>query len=319
MKIPIKPCEDPKLPNKRLTSRAGQELEISIRELFHQFVHRFPPNLRWRAMHKSGLLAAEVLLSAEYIQLSAPNLTLKLTDKNEPLPPQIKPDLKKFRIEVTFVGIRGASHLQNLASGHFKIELSMGELLLSSGFSGKAYKSNLNFLDPHSAGYLLLPEQFHYWPPILIKHFDCSRKTPTVIGAAMIRRPEKFFVGAKPKELHGLILNPAPSVTMEEFQIEEVIEIEENEPLLGHPKIKPSKSTMRVKNALSRCRLPKFLHFKCDHSERSAQTLEKEYTWWTKFYNSLRDERLKNEALHELKVSFLEMGIFKLRHLRNCA
>lgn len=110
-------------------------------------------------------------MSAEVVHLPVPNLSVKDVEKNDPIPIEIRPTMKKFRLEVTFAGIRNASKLSQSSSGRYKIELTMGDLKLLSGFSGKTFKANLNFLDPHASGYLLLPDQFQYWPSIIIKHF----------------------------------------------------------------------------------------------------------------------------------------------------
>lgn len=295
LKVPIKPTDKAPAASNLIANLLSEKFDF--RKLLHQFVHHFPPHLRWINFHKDGASTAEVLMSAELLQLPAPNLTVKEVDKNDSIPMEILPDMRKFRMEVTFAGVREASKKSHFASGRFKIELTMGELKLSSGFSAKAFKTNSNFLDPFASGYLLLPDQFEFWPPIIIKHLDCSHKVPSVLGAALIRRPEKFFVKDKPKEMQRFLGKRNTSDDVECQQPVDVFEIEESEPLLG------SSRTTKVKRALSHYKWPKFLQFSGDADVASPLSLEREFTWWTKFYNSNRDPGMMNNSVHHLKVN----------------
>lgn len=301
MKIPIQINE--KELNREMTTQSLFPEKLDIRKVFHQFVNHFPPHLRWISFYKDGSLAADVLISAEFVQLQAPILTVREVEKNDPIPAEIRPEMRKFRMEATFVGIRDATKLSEFASGRFKIELSMGELKLSSGFSGKAYQTNLNFLDPHASGYLMLPDQIHYWPPVIIKHLDCSRKRPTVIGATMIRRPDKFYIEEKPKEMQRFLLNQNTSFDVEAQGTVEKFEMEESQPLLGG-----NNSTMKIKWKKALDKLPKLpMLFKSTQSfeQLSPLTLENEFTWWTKFYNSNRKAEFVNDFLQHLTVIFV--------------
>lgn len=42
----------------------------------------------------------------------------------------------------------------------------------------------------------MLPEQFEYWPPVIIKHIDCSSKKEVTIGMAMISKSRKLYIEA---------------------------------------------------------------------------------------------------------------------------
>lgn len=298
MKAPLKINDDPPTASKTILPTNFLPDKLDIRKVFYQFVNHFPPYLRWMNFYRDGDVTAEVLLSAEFVRLSAPTLTIKQVEVNEPIPPEIRPNMRKFRIEVTFVGIRCAMKMLKSSAGRYKVELSMGELKLSSGFSGKAYKTNLNFLNPHASGYLMLPDQIQFWPPIIIKHLDCSHKTPTVLGAAMIRRPNKFFAKEKPKKMQRFLLNQNASDDVEAQALEE--EINENHPLLNCAKVS---NNLLIRRALSCFKMPSFLRFRNASSHTFLSPLENEYTWWTKFYNSNREPEFKNDCLHALTVS----------------
>lgn len=42
----------------------------------------------------------------------------------------------------------------------------------------------------------MLPEQLEYWPPLIVKHIDCSSKKELTIGMAMISKSRKFYCKA---------------------------------------------------------------------------------------------------------------------------
>lgn len=301
MKVSIKPPVEPKASSRLIVPAHFIHDKVDIRKIFSQFTNQFPPRLRWITFHKDGSMSAEVLMSAELLQLSSPTLTIKELKKNEPIPKEIEPNMKKYRIEATFVGIRDASKLSHFSAGRYKIILSIGELMMSSGFSGKAFKRNLSFIDPHASAYLMLPEDFEFWPPIIIKHLDCSHKKPTVLGAAMIRRPDKFFVEDKPKEIQRFLPETETFFEAEEQTKIDMMEIGETEPLLAN------RNNFKLIRLLSNYTFPKFLQFSSDDHGPAQKSLENEFTWWTKFYNSNREEELINDCFQQLKVILFAM------------
>lgn len=269
---------------------------LDVRRIFSDSIDQFPPDLRWAGFMKNGILVAEVLLSAELIPLQTPVISIAKKEVNDPIPAEISPEIRKFSLEITFAGIRNAVSLSNFISGRYKIELSIGEVLLTSSFSNKMYKSNLNFLDPYASGYVLLPEKFQFWPPVIVRHYDCSFKKPQMIGTAMIRRPEKFFVPDRPKALQNIL----PNSKDEE---EEIINIEEDcerKPLLGVMNM--TENQQIIKRALSRCKIPKIFLLQSKSTLVDCVSLDNEYTWWTKFYNSNRETDYRNETLQQLTI-----------------
>lgn len=264
-----------------------------IRKFYQDLIDQFPPDLRWIGFMKNGNLVAEVLLSAELIPLQSPVISIAPREVNDSIPFEISPSIRKFQIEITFAGIRNAINLSSFVSGRYKVELSIGEISLTSSFSTKTYKNNLNFLDPYASGFVILPEQFQFWPPVIVRHFDCSFKKPQMIGAAMIRRPEKFFIPEKPKNLQKFLLNS---------QNEEVIDVEESEkkPLLDTMNI--GEKNLTLKRALSRYKIQKIFTLKPSTPFVDCVSLDNEYSWWTKFYNSNREPEYRNDTLHQLTL-----------------
>ena len=133
----------------------------------------------------------------------------------------------------------------------------------------------------------------------------------------MIRQPAVFFVQEKPKQIQRFLVDQHKS-TIESNQ-ETILE---TEPLLNHnQKRRKSILVELVENVKNK--LPKLLNRKEMFEEFEIEpNLEIEYTWWTKFYNSIKvfSKRFKvvfmiiyqrkflqspeqiNESLHQLKV-----------------
>ena len=127
--------------------------KVDIKKILQEFSSKFPPHLRWLNFHKNGVLAAEVLMSAEFIQIAAPLIDVIVKEKNDSIPIEISPTMRKYKIETIFAGLREALKLPSHTNGRFKIELSLGDLLLYSGLSGQSKGKNVNFLDPYASGY----------------------------------------------------------------------------------------------------------------------------------------------------------------------
>lgn len=153
VEIPIKYLSDAIGPAPRRRSIPSEK--VDIKKIFEDFSHNFPPHLKWINFYKNGHLTAEVLLSAELIEIAEPSIETQKTEINEAIPKEICPAMKKYRLEAIFIGIRNASNFPCFTSGRYKIELCMGELTLHSGFSGKKLNHNLNFLDPYDFGFMV--------------------------------------------------------------------------------------------------------------------------------------------------------------------
>ncbi|KAJ6640633.1 Fer-1-like protein 6 [Pseudolycoriella hygida] len=170
--------------------------------------------------------------------------------------------------------------------------MSFAELNMKSGPSGKKYGDSVNFLDPYRTGYVSLPAETKYWPPIVIKHMDCSTKKETAVGAAMFTNTEKFL------EKRVKLSDKRPHI-----ESNDVIKKNgtDTEPFL----MKRSASQIikllnfrRKKN--SKCRT-----FVAKNDKQHV--LENKFTWWTKFYNSLNHENKGGIEKHRLRIFDCEL------------
>lgn len=155
-----------------------------------------------------------------------------------------------------------------------------------------------------------LPEQFEYWPPIIIKHLDCSHsKHSVIIGAAMVRRPNTFLIKEKSKELQNFSIDPL-TINKDNYD-QEIVDMNETEPLLN------SNNTVAKRSSIFKnLKLSNIVSFKRKQVfEHGSNPLESEYTWWTKFYNSNgvtsqnfnNATQKNNDDIHKLKVWYYNL------------
>lgn len=68
-----------------------------FKEIFEEFVDHFPPHLRWVSFYQNGMNMAEVLMSVELEEIPSLNLSIKPVERNDAIPAEISPVMKKFR------------------------------------------------------------------------------------------------------------------------------------------------------------------------------------------------------------------------------
>lgn len=253
----------------------------------------FPPSLQWISLVTNGVSNAELLVSAEILEVGVRKSDDPPVVSVVPgLPTELVPTCKRHkyfsillsrdfnltknpfhRVEVMFAGLRNCQKISfNQISGKYKIKILIGDLQLFSGLSDLKIKNSILFSSIYVAGIVTLPEQLEYWPPIFVNHLDCSRKNQEIsIGAALIANTSQFLdeTGADGCKEEDTILNVGYEDTTH------------NEKTILLKKDKLSVIEM-IKNLFKR-RIPKSK----DPSQKDDEdVITKEYTWWTKFYNS---------------------------------
>ncbi|KAL5291464.1 hypothetical protein ACFFRR_010702, partial [Megaselia abdita] len=150
-----------------------------------------------------------------------------------------------------FAGLRNCQKISlHQISGRYKIKILIGDLQLFSGLSDLKIKNSVLFSSIYVAGVVTLSEQLEYWPPIFVNHIDCSR---TDCG----------------KE-DDIILNVGFEDTP---QNERTILL----------KRKPKANIMEIFKKIFKKPMVKS---KDPGQDLDTTMLTKDYTWWTKFYNS---------------------------------
>ncbi|XP_037719293.1 otoferlin isoform X3 [Drosophila subpulchrella] len=257
--------------------------------------HMTPPPLKWVPVAKKGSVQAEVLMSAELIELSM--LPTGQDIKKEPhlatgIPVAIRPNMQNFVLEVFFVGLRNYSKSSMSSAGKRKIKVMMGDLVLTSGPSTARVRNSINFLVAYASGVVSLPDQQDYWPAIIATDVLLSGfSSESTLGVALIpnsssylQRDRTLKCVSKKEQATG---EASTTVSVEDDDDEEdELEWKEEE-------VKPSRISswwMRLMFALglrpAAYANRRTLSIDCTMDD-SEVFEEREFTWWTKFYNSM--------------------------------
>ncbi|EDV50618.2 uncharacterized protein Dere_GG15053, isoform C [Drosophila erecta] len=275
-----------------------------------------PPPLKWVSIARKGTLQAEVLMSAELIELSI-EPTVQDAEKEPQLatgiPVAIRPNMQNFVLEVFFVGLRNYSKSSMSSAGKRKIIVMMGDLVLASGPSTARIRNSINFLVAYASGVVSLPDQQDYWPAIIATDVLLSGfSSESTLGAALIPNSASFLQRDrtlkcvfKKEQVSG---EASTTVSVDEDDEEDELEWEEEE-------TKPSRISswwMRLLFALGLRPAPyanrHALRFDDDLDDLELVE-EREFTWWTKFYNSMywSAAEMCHEHKHRLVIYYEEL------------
>ncbi|XP_037953127.1 otoferlin isoform X2 [Teleopsis dalmanni] len=268
-------------------------------------LHRFkqlkaisPPPLKWIPIALNGGVRAEVLLSGELVQLEGEiNPTMEMEHTiTFGIPNSIKPNMRNFVLEVVFVGFRNYTK----SSGRHRIKVMMGDLVLVSGLSASRIKNCINFLVLYASGVVSLPEQLEYWPAIIATDVLVSgRGNESTIGAVLIPNTKRFLQTNKKMKCVPQVETDMESKANTTIHFEE----DEESPLLANK---------HKKGFFERFKAGAFNTFKADGNKKikydaSRAIQEHDYSWWTKFYNSMPTEhqagsKAYSEHKHKLTI-----------------
>uniref|UniRef100_A0A1I8QEL5 C2 domain-containing protein n=1 Tax=Stomoxys calcitrans TaxID=35570 RepID=A0A1I8QEL5_STOCA len=254
-------------------------------ETFKALPNLSPPPLKWVPIALNGVTKAEVLMSAEMVELVLDdNKMVKVMTEpqvSEGIPAAIKPVMKNYVVEVIFAGFRNYTK-SSVFSGRHRVKLMLADLLLTSGLSATRLKDSINFLIPYASGVVSLPDQLDYWPAIIATDvvITSSKDQEVTLGAVLIANSKKYL--QQHKELKCIALgsseesdgeiNTALNINPEEDS--------ESEPLLKNTENIPSFWSRLTKNVIAKPPVNN------DPYGLSDVLDEKAFTWWTKFYNS---------------------------------
>lgn len=143
-----------------------------------------------------------------------------------------------------------------------------------------------------------LPEQYDYWPPLVLKHYEHSGKKEIVTGAAILKHPEKFLLSTIKKLNKNHLIQI--SDTEDEGTEHQQSSHKETEPLITKvkAKAKPKEPLQSKKFKLTfgdkmkkmwggipSLSAKKFKKIVPESSDTSL-ILNEVYSWWTKYYNA---------------------------------
>lgn len=182
-------------------------------------------------------------------------------------------------------GIRQVKDISKFIQGRYKIKLSIGDIKAFFSVSEKSLGHSYNVTDGIFTGYIDLPSHLKYWPSLFIKLIDMSHDNPVVIAATTICKPEKYVNTNTNYKIGDHLTTKQKSfwVDLNKFVLIE----------------KPLKRRSILK-WISILFINLYIYLKSINKESRAN---KDYSWWTKYYNSLDDNnetKLNNK--HKLVI-----------------
>ncbi|XP_065061799.1 otoferlin-like isoform X2 [Rhopilema esculentum] len=198
------------------TEFIGRSLAMPVVKLANQPYEKpfFPPILQWfpiwHGEEKAGdLLAAFELLQVGDDELSLPYDPEPTSSGTVPIPHEIKPVTKKFRVEVFFWGVREMKRVKYLQVRRPRVDLDccykIRQIDIKTGRHQDKYKQSItssicknasvnpNFEDPVVVFDVDLPEQ-RYIPPVTIRVTDCRAFGRHVLaGSYVINSLQKYI------------------------------------------------------------------------------------------------------------------------------
>ncbi|XP_055527083.1 otoferlin [Wyeomyia smithii] len=289
----------------------------SLLDLWQKFNARKDIVLRWVGVYQNGQRLAAILMSVQLDQMKFDVQETELVNRIQGLSADIVPITEKYRVEVLFAGLRQFDKGKTNSIGRFRAQIKFGELKLSSGISCKNSGKAINFLDVYTTGFLMLPVKQEYWPPIIIQHVDCSYgNKEKIVGAYTIENPESLLVTQNSESIHYYLVRSSGASINDRRQTissETYCPADENYPLVKAGNRETSLLRKKIRPALLAAAAvvkDKFISGtnvgkQTDAAAFRRGSLEAEYTWWTKFYNSCSSQ--PSDFKHKLKIYSCEL------------
>ncbi|XP_062543493.1 otoferlin [Armigeres subalbatus] len=263
--------------------------------------------LRWVGIYRNGQRMADILLSVSIAKINEGSDNNVAIEVKPGIPESICPSSKKFYVQVLFAGLRDLHNWSRSGAGRYQVQVLFGELKLKSGLSNRSSGHSMSFSDVYDTGYLMLPSKFEYWPPLVVQHVEYTMlKGDRVVSSNIITHPELLFTDTSLEPIKQyLISNYRSHNEMERISIDTFYSAEQ-EPLIESAETK-STFTNKVLPALHAVKTVISGKIKARHKTSDGKavmkrrgSLESEYTWWTKFYNSCSSQT--SDRKHKLMI-----------------
>ncbi|KXJ78396.1 hypothetical protein RP20_CCG004777 [Aedes albopictus] len=265
--------------------------------------------LRWVGIFRNGQRMADVLLSVLIVKVDEAGHDAVTINLKTGIPESICPSSKRFHVQVLFAGLRDLHRWTRSGAGRYRVQVVFGELKLMSGLSYRNAGHSMSFSDVYASGYLMLPSKFEYWPPLVVQHVEYTMlKGERVVSSNIINHPELSFTDDTMQPIKNYLINNYRSQNETERISIDTFYSAEQEPLIEPTKVEPTfrhkllPTLLAVKSVVS----GKIKANRKRAAESSAAavkrrgSLETEYTWWTKFYNSCSSQ--PSDYKHRLKI-----------------
>lgn len=174
--------------------------KTAIKPIVHTEEYLDPPKMEWFTVYRNNRPAGEMLGCFELIKSDIGVYPeIKEIEKNSmigkvktfTIPYEIRPTLKKFRLEIIFWGIRQTKRIRLLSVKSPIIIIECGGFVIESTL--ESMEKNANFSNPLKFIDIELPEDERFWPPITITCVEKRRLGGMVfVGNASIRNLTRF-------------------------------------------------------------------------------------------------------------------------------
>lgn len=174
--------------------------KTAIKPFVHIESYSSPPEMDWFMVYRNNRPAGEMLGCFELIKSDIEKLPeIKEIEKQSmigkvkslSIPEEIRPKLKKFRLEVIFWGIRQTKRIRLLSVKSPVVIIECGGYFIESTIDNM--EKNANFNNPLKFIDIELPEDERFWPPITVRCIEKRKLGGMVfVGNICIRNLTRF-------------------------------------------------------------------------------------------------------------------------------
>ncbi|EZA54735.1 Otoferlin [Ooceraea biroi] len=268
----------------------------------------FPPKLNWYKFqsqkdHTGSVLAAFELIETEEEILDIPMGAL-VDDKIYSIPPDIRPKMANYRLEVIFWGVRDMRKIKYTPVRRPRIIVECTGVHVKSEVMKNARKFS-NFQEPHVMVELELPELDIYYPSINIKAYDsrgfgcfkyagiCVIPNIHVFLEQLITEEDYNIQIYESKFMQKFQLAKRQTTVVLPLPIDYTPSKEESKSLMAYKRMAATDIYSKLKRWL--VIIKKMLKFKFFIKKKIMEIYQDDddetLDWWNKYFASLQEER----------------------------
>uniref|UniRef100_A0A3P8TH69 Fer-1 like family member 6 n=1 Tax=Amphiprion percula TaxID=161767 RepID=A0A3P8TH69_AMPPE len=255
-----------------------------------------PPTLQYSPLHCGGQPGGDLLAAFELLQSGLQSLP-ELEEEDGgvfTVPPNIRPVLSTYRLEVLFWGLRELKKVQFLSVDRPQVFIECAGKTLRSSVIQK-YKSNPNFTTLVDE----LPENEHLHPPLSITVVDWRAfGRSTLVGNHIINNLKAFKYTPPPAPPAALQTHKASqeaaetSSTMGPSTQDVLITVEDEAP----PPAPPTKKQEPAKTKDGRTKSSRGRSTKRRRRTIADESAESVIDWWSKYYASVEKQAKQKDG-----------------------
>ncbi|KAK6467580.1 fer-1-like protein 6 [Huso huso] len=284
----------------------GSTLAVPVVKLAEE--HYTPPLLQYYPVFCGSMLGGELLAAFELLQIPESETepeTLPPIDEPDgqiyPVPANIRPVLRRYRVEALFWGLRELKKVQLLSVDRPQVFIECaGKGVRSSVI--QSYKSNPNFSVLVDVFEMDIPENEHLHPPLTISVVDWRAfGHSTLVGTHVVNCLKQFFYKAKELPTTPRKQIPAAREGVKEPEDETTV-IEASPPEETYVNIDPppTPKTPPLTQVYSKDG-KRTLRRSTKRRKRTVadDSAENVIDWWSKYYASMEKAKQKEASLYQ--------------------